>query len=94
MDPSVLEYWKQEWEKQKGRAGEYNAAVEKFMVLETKENDNSKTRSQDWKEQFDVVVGKMEIWAVKMREILSDEGLRILMAEEKEGEAGEGTKTV
>lgn len=54
-------FWKEEWEKQKGKAGEYNVAVEEFMALEKEENNDSKTRSQDWKEHFDVVVGKMEV---------------------------------
>ena len=93
MGPSVLEYWKREWEKQKGRAGEYNAAVERFMVLETEEK-NSGTRSQGWKEQFNVVVEKMEIWAVKMREILSEKGVKKLVAEDEEMVPAEGAKTV
>ncbi|CAD6587935.1 MAG: hypothetical protein ASARMPRED_003281 [Alectoria sarmentosa] len=94
LDPSVVEYWNREWEKQKGRAGEFNAAVEDFMVLETEEKNDSKTRSRVWKEQFNVVVGKMEIWAVKMREILSEKGVKELIAEDEEVVPAEGAKTV
>ena len=56
------------------------------MMLETEEKDG-KGRSQAWKGQFEVVVGKMEGWAARMREILEDEGVGNLVAEE-EGEAG------
>lgn len=82
---SAAQFWKTEWEKQQRRAEGYNAAVEEFVVREMAEKD-SKSRSQEWKESFDVVVGTMEEWAARMREILRVEGVRELVAR---GEMGE-----
>lgn len=93
IDRSVVEFWKREWEKQQTRAGEYNAAVEKFVELETEEEKEGKTRSVGWKEQFEAVVGKMEEWAARMREILSEEGVWKLVVEDEKAvdeEAAEG----
>ena len=50
------------------------------------EEKDNKSRSQQWKESFDVVVGKMEAWAARMREVLKEEGIRSLVAKAKEGE--------
>lgn len=60
------------------------------------EEKDSKSRSQEWKDCFDVVVGKMEGWAARMREILREEGVRTLVfrVEEGGGEGGEGFKSV
>lgn len=63
------------------------------MVLETEEKD-SKTRSQGWTKQFEVVVEKMEEWASRMREILSEEGVRMLVAEDEKAVAEEAAKSV
>ena len=68
---------------------EYNAAVEDFIALETEEKD-SRSRSQEWKECFEVVVGKMEGWAARMREIIRGEGVRKLVARVEEGEKEDG----
>lgn len=62
-------------------------------MLETEEKDG-KGRSQAWKEQFEVVVEKMEGWAARMREILEDEGVGKLVAEREGGEGGEAGKSV
>ena len=93
IDPSILKFWKQGLEQQKGRACEYNAAAEKLTLLETEEQ-NGKSRSQEWKDQVDVGVGQMEVWATKMREILSQEDLRKLVAEEEQGDAAKAAKSV
>lgn len=78
---------------QQGRAGKYNAAAEKFMEREAEEKE-SETRSQEWRDRFDAVAEKMGLWAAKMREILREEGIRELVAEAEQREAGETAEDV
>ena len=88
IDPRTQEYWRQAWKTQQDRAAKYNVAADRFMELETEER-YSKTRSREWKDQFDVVVGEMDVWVTKMRGILDEERIRQLVAEAGEVEAAE-----
>ena len=62
--------------------------MEKFVELETEQKDG-KTRSPAWKQQFEVVVGKMEEWAARMREILSEGGVSKIVIEDEKAVAEE-----
>jgi len=91
----IIQSWRKDWEEQRERAGSYNAAVEAFIGLEDRKRNGGKgTTPQEWRDHFDVVVDKMEIWAERMREILANEQLNGFVANEEALVAADDAKHV